>query len=194
MGTFAAIGEWFVSTKAGRAVLASVFALLAMAIGTSVGWIEGERFGYTRGSDHANAQLAKVQVQLAQANVKATAAARTAERAQADAFVVAATNYERGKADAQADANAVIAGLRAGNLQLRDYWTGRHAGGVPAAAGTAADADAAEQRRQESAGRIVGAAEQCDAQVAGLQQVIVGYLRTINGAAPDARIPKTKEK
>jgi len=49
MGTFAAIGEWFVSTKAGRAVLASVFALLAMAIGTSVGWIEGERFG-TRAS------------------------------------------------------------------------------------------------------------------------------------------------
>lgn len=176
------IATWFLTSRTGRAVVAAVFALTAIALGTSIGWIEGDRFGYTRGIDHGNAQVATLQAQVAQANIKAIAAARSAENAQADAMAVAATNYERGKADANADANAVIAGLRGGSLKLRDDWTPSVTGGVPATAASLAGADAAERRRQESAGRIVGAAEQCDAQVAGLQQVIRSYLAIINGS------------
>lgn len=179
---WAKIATWFLTSRTGRALLASVFALVALALGTSIGWIEGERFGYTRGIDHGNAQVASLQAQIAQANTKALAAARSAENAQADAIAAAATHYERGKADANADANAVIAGLRAGDIKLRDDWTPTIIAGVPPTAAAIAGIDAAERRRQESAGRIVGAAEQCDAQVAGLQQVIRSYLAIINGS------------
>lgn len=183
------IATWLLTSKFGRALIATLFALVAMALGTSIGWIEGDRFGYTRGTDHANVQLATLQLQVAQANTRATAAARTAENAQTDALTAVAASYEKGKNDATADANAVIAGLRAGNLKLRDDWTPTIIAGVPTSAAAVAGADAAERRRQESAGRIVGAAEQCDAQVAGLQQVIRSYLAIINGSKPHAGTP-----
>lgn len=183
------IAAWFLTSKIGRGLIAGVFALVTLTLGTGIGWIEGERFGYTRGIDHGAAQVATLQAQIAQANTKAIAAARSAEHAQADALVAAATNYERGKADANADANAVIAGLRAGSLKLRDDWSPTVIAGVPSTAAAIAGADAAEHRRQESAGRIVGAAEQCDAQVAGLQQVIRSYLAIINGSDAHAGTP-----
>ena len=67
---------------------------------------------------------------------------------------------------------ATVADLRSGTLKLRDEWRGCEArlggvmSGAAAAAGRAADA---EQRRQASAGAIVRAADECDAQVTALQ-------------------------
>lgn len=65
-----------------------------------------------------------------------------------------------------------LAGLRAGNLRLRDQWQGCKARGVPGVAGTASEPDAAGDGRAESAGRIVRAADECAAQVSGLQDFI----------------------
>lgn len=170
---------WLATTKLGHATIGLVACLIVGGVLFGYGFYRGDKH---RGVVDA-AQLATLQAQIAQANLKATAAARASENAQADALTQAAASYERGKTDAQADANSVIAGLRAGNLKLRDYWTQGHVGGVPASGASVAATDAAEQRRQESAGRIIGSTEQCVSQVAALQQVIRGYLKAINGAS-----------
>lgn len=113
--------------------------------------------------------------EIAKAQAEASEQARQAEQALAKANAAAAEQYERGKQDAQAAADRVVADLRGGTLRLRREWAGCEAKRVSETAASAAELDAAEQRREESAGRIVRAAAECDAQVAGLQQLIRGW-------------------
>ena len=81
--------------------------------------------------------------------------------------------YEKGKADAEANAKRVVADLRAGNLVLRDRWTSCQASsGLPRPTPDTSEPDARTADRDESAGRIVQAAAQCDAQVKGLQNLL----------------------
>lgn len=81
--------------------------------------------------------------------------------------------YEKGKIDAEANAKRVIADLRAGNLVLRDRWTSCQASsGLSRPATDTSEPDAGTADRDESAGRIVQAAAQCDAQVKGLQNLL----------------------
>jgi len=117
-------------------------------------------------------QVAKDQAALAAAQVEASESARMDEQNMARAANAAAAAYEQGKADAEQAAADVVAGLRAGNLRLRDQWQGCKARGVPGVAGTASEPDAAGDGRAESAGRIVRAADECAAQVSGLQDFI----------------------
>ena len=117
-------------------------------------------------------QVAKEQAALAAAQVEASESARLDEQNMARAANAAAAAYEQGKADAEQAAADVVAGLRAGNLRLRDQWQGCKARGVPGPAGTASEPDAAGDSRAESAGRIVRAADECAAQVSGLQDFI----------------------
>lgn len=82
--------------------------------------------------------------------------------------------YEKGKRDAEDTAKSTVAGLRAGNLVLRDRWASCQASvGVPRPATNTGEPDAGTADRNESAGRIVQAAAQCDAQVRGLQQLLI---------------------
>lgn len=114
----------------------------------------------------------KYQLQIAQADAKAQEAARQAEQKLADAVAKAAAQYEKGKQDAQASADRVAADLRAGTLRLRKEWAGCETSRLSEAAQNSRELDAAEQRRIESASRIVRAAAECDAQVAGLQSIV----------------------
>lgn len=118
-------------------------------------------------------QAAKHQAALAAAQVEASESARQAEQNMAMAANAAAASYEQGKRDAEQAARVVVAGLRAGNLRLRDQWQGCKARGVPGVAGAASEPDAAADDRNEGAGDLVRAASQCDAQVIGLQQFIL---------------------
>ncbi len=112
---------------------------------------EGER-------DNARAELAQ-----AQAVIKT-------ERASAAKAAAVAAQYEQDKADAKAATDRLVADLRAGNQRLHDRWQAAIATGELSAAGAAgALADGGAADRIESAGRIVGAAAACDAQVKGLQ-------------------------
>lgn len=117
-------------------------------------------------------QAAKDQAAIAAAQVEASESARLDEQNMARAANAAAAAYEQGKADAEQAAADVVAGLRAGNLRLRDQWQGCKAGGVSSPSGTAREPDAAADSRAESAGRIVRAADECAAQVIGLQDFI----------------------
>ena len=118
-------------------------------------------------------QVVKEQAALAAAQVEASESARLDEQNMARAANAAAAAYEQGKADAEQAAADVVAGLRAGNLRLRDQWQGCQARGVPGVAGSASEPDAAADDRNDSAGRIVRAGAACDAQVIGLQQFIL---------------------
>ena len=118
-------------------------------------------------------QAAKDQAALAAAQVEASEAARQQEQDQAQAANQVAAAYEKGKDDAKAAGDLVAADLRAGVSRLQDRWRGCEARRVPGTADTASEPDASAIDRNESAGRIVGAAEQCDAQVIGLQQFIL---------------------
>lgn len=95
------------------------------------------------------------------------------ERERADRMTLVAEQYEQDKADAQATAERVIADLRDGNIRLQDKWRGCQAGIPPSFPGTAV-ADAEADDRAESASRIVRAAAECDAQVRGLQAIVIG--------------------
>jgi hypothetical protein len=82
--------------------------------------------------------------------------------------------YERGRKDAEAIGEAVAADLRAGALRLQQRWSGCEAARrLPGPAAPAAESDAAAGDREESAARIVRAAAECDAQVRGLQDLLI---------------------
>lgn len=114
---------------------------------------------------------------MAQAEAKAQADARKAERAGQAAVDAVAAKYEQEKTDAQAAADRLVADLRAGNKRLHDRWQASIATSrLSSDAQAARLADEAERDRQGSAARIIAAADRCDAQVKGLQD----YARTVS--------------
>ena len=145
---------------------ATAFALLAVFAGA---------FGLFRTwqLEHTRAELSDAKADIAQQAAAAEAAARVIEQKISAATAAAAANYEKGKSDAQAAADGVVAALRADNLRLRQAWRCPAAASVPAAPVAAGGVDAATDDRSESAGRIVRAAAECDAQVRALQDLVL---------------------
>lgn len=119
-------------------------------------------------------EIAEERAEMAEAVRKAEADARAAEQAAAGRIAAVAQRYEQEKSDAQAAADRVVSDLRAGNLRLHQRWQAALAtGGLSRAATATGEPDAAPDDRSQSAGRIVRAAAECDAQVRGLQAVIL---------------------
>ena len=109
----------------------------------------------------------------AKAETEAVNKVRKLEQAKAQELAAIAEQYEQDKTDAEATHDRLVADLRAGNERLHVRWQAAQATArLSGAVASAAEPDAAERDRQESAGRIIAAADQCDAQVAGLQAVI----------------------
>ena len=123
----------------------------------------------------AQMQAVTLRLDADHARLDATTTARYAEQRIAAAAAQAAEQYEKGKQDAQDAADSVIAGLNAGTLKLRREWAGCETQRLSDAATATRELDAAEQRRAESAARIVRAADECDAQVRGLQAVVIAW-------------------
>ena len=123
----------------------------------------------------AQMQAVTLRLDAEQARLDATTTARHAEQRLASAANAAAEQYEKGKQDAKDAADSVIAGLNAGTLKLRREWAGCETQRLSDAATATREFDAAEQRRAESAARIVRAADECDAQVRGLQAVVIAW-------------------
>lgn len=103
-----------------------------------------------------------------------TQAALEAERAYSLAISKIAGQHERDKYEIEQQASADLADLRAGNLRLHDRWQACSAtAGLSSAVSTASQPDGGSDDRAESATRIVRAAAECDAQVKGLQAVVL---------------------
>lgn len=105
-------------------------------------------------------------------------AMREKDARQRQALRAVAQIYEQEKSNAQAAHDQVVADLRAGLVRLRERWTCPApvaAADLPATAGPAVGADATAELRAASAARVVRAGAECDAQVRGLQAVVLAY-------------------
>lgn len=128
--------------------------------------------GYDVAAAEGDARLRSMQAQIEAERQASERQARATEQQHRDALAAVATQYEQDKANAQTQHDNVVAGLRAGSLRLRDQWNACRASRVPEAAAGAGQLDGAPDDRSESVGRILLAAAQCDAQVAGLQSAV----------------------
>lgn len=122
----------------------------------------------------AEAEIQAYDAQLAVNRAAADAKARVQERRHAKALAGVAASYEQEKTDAKLVADAVERDLRAGLLRLHNRWEAHvaTAGLVSGVVAGTCVADGRSDDRAASAGRIVRAAAECDAQVRGLQRVI----------------------
>lgn len=108
------------------------------------------------------------------------------ERRNAAAANALAAQYEQDKANAQASHDAVVADLRAGSERLHQRWLAAAATAeLSAAAAAAGLADGGADDRIQSAGRAIGAAAACDAQVRGLQAFALLCSTPVNEVAHD---------
>lgn len=116
----------------------------------------------------------KVNTAAAEATTTATKNAREEEADKAARAALVAEAYEKGKLDAEELGKAAVADLVAEHRQLRKRWAACSAAiGVPTPIDSTGIADAEAASRAESAGRIVRAAAECEAQVVGLQDFIL---------------------
>ena len=151
--------------------------ILAVLLAAIVGMGGAGAAGYHKGKADAE-RVAKIAMgEHLLADNKAEQDAKDEAARYKDALATAqnavSAAYEKGKADAEANAKRVVADLRAGNLVLRDRWTSCQASsGLPRPTPDTSEPDARTADRDESAGRIVQAAAQCDAQVKGLQSLL----------------------
>ena len=160
-----------------RILIGLLLALLAVVV-----WQRGSVAIAHRTADTANAARERAEgerdnaiAELAQAH-----AVITTERANAAKASAVAAQYEKDKADAKAASDRLVSDLRAGNQRLHDRWQAAIATGeLSAAAAAASIADGGAASRYESAGRAIGAADACDAQVRGLQ----AFARLCSGGA-----------
>lgn len=120
------------------------------------------------------ANTASEAAKRAQDVVAFSEAARATEQKQAASFAAAEAKHQRDMTNAQANYDRNLADLRAGNLRMRAAWRcpGASGAAVSQAAAAAGGPDAGADEREQSASRIVRAADQCDAQVLGLQALL----------------------
>lgn len=145
-----------------RVLLGAVLLLAGIAV-----WQRGTVAQAERARD--NAQTAKAVAEQERDDAIAVIAVERQRVKRAEAV---ATQYEQEKADAESKGAAVADGLRAGNLRLQQRWAGCEAR-VSDLAASSGQPDGAADDRADSAGRIVRAAAACDAQVRGLQALIL---------------------
>lgn len=137
--------------------------------------------GYERGVSAGEAKVRESDLKNAKRDLKSSQdSQRAAEanaahyRQRAEAQEVIAEQYLQGLNDANRKGDKLAADLIAGRQRFNRMWSQCQA--VPAAGSAAASAgtpDGATDDRAESAGRIVRAAAECDAQVRGLQALII---------------------
>ena len=152
--------------------------ILALILAAILGLGGAGAVGYRKGA--ANAEL-KAQVAMdahLAADAKAEQAAKEEAISRKDKLIEAqnavSAAYEKGKNDAEAAAKRTIADLRNGTVVMRERWTACKASAdLPATAAGSSEPDAAAADREQSAVRIVQAAAQCDAQVRGLQELLL---------------------
>lgn len=152
--------------------------ILALILAAILGLGGAGAAGYHKGKAEAE-RVAKIDMEKhlgedREAERLATEVANRQKDELAAAQNAVSAAYEKGKKDAEATAKRTVADLRAGNLVLHNRWTACQASlDMPAAPAAPGEPDAGTADRNESAGRIVQAAAQCDAQVRGLQELLL---------------------
>jgi hypothetical protein len=142
----------------------TLLATVAMALSFWAGWS-------WRG-DRAEGAEARQQAGASAAVVKQVNKARATEHTQADTMATIGAKHEEDRAAAPAVVDAVVADLRSGALRLRNDLAACHTDLLSQTAAGALERDAATQRREEFAGRVVRIGRDADDQLRACQVVI----------------------
>lgn len=129
-----------------------------------------------RGMKLDAAQTAQKQAETYAARLKAVA---DREHDTSERMTAIAEGTQHDIADIKARTSGIPAAIRAGTLQLRDYFTSQ--AGVPASASSTGQPDEGARLRAEGYASLVRIPAECDAQVRGLQQLIREDRRLCNG-------------
>lgn len=128
--------------------------------------------GWTWRGDRAETVDANAAAATSKQALQVEQAARATEHHQADTLADIGAKHEQDREAAPAVAAAVVAGLRDGNLKLRDGWASCETQRLSEAAAGTLERDAATQRREEFAGRIVRIGRDADDQLRACQAVV----------------------
>ncbi|MFX1722805.1 lysis system i-spanin subunit Rz [Stenotrophomonas sp. AS1] len=128
--------------------------------------------GWSWRGDRANVAESDQRAKGAEAVVDQVNEARAIEHSQADTMATIGAKHEDDRAAAPAVADAVVADLRSGALRLRNDLAACHTGLLSQAAAGTLERDAATQRREEFAGRVVRIGRDADDQLRACQAVI----------------------
>lgn len=138
----------------------AIVAVILLAGATWLGWEWRDR--------SADAAMSELSAKLAKADAQAQANARQVEQARTAGTNAAAEGYERGKQDAQAEAERVAAGLRDGTLRLRKHWAACETGRLSDSAAAAGELEAERKLREAAIGRVLGIGREADQHVEAL--------------------------
>lgn len=153
------------------AAVALVFVVLLTLLGVQ-----------THRLDAAKLALSERNERITALNEKAQIDARAAEAEIAEARAEAGKKFEEGKKDAQAEHDRIVAGLNGGTIKLRREWAACETNRLSEGAAAVTELGEAERRRNESAGRIVRAVDECVAQTAALIEDAEKVRQQVNGA------------
>lgn len=142
--------------------------LIALPVGMALGFAAGWAW---RG-DRAEGAEARQEAAVVKQNLTTEQAARATEHKQADTLATIGVRHEEDRAAAPAVADAVVAGLRDGTLRLRNDLAACHTGRLSETAAGTLERDAATQRREEFAGRVVRIGRDADDQLRACQAVV----------------------
>lgn len=152
-----------------KQIVAGLIVLAVLAVLAFTYWLGGAS-GRTELAEY-KAKVAAQATVVADLATKAERIARETEQAHAKALADVAEQYEQDKQNAQADADRLVADLRAGNRKLRDLWKDQSTASVSGVAASTGGAEGQARLREESISRVLAAVAQCEAQVTGLQAV-----------------------
>jgi len=125
--------------------------------------------------DGLNADIERMVRESKEAHDRAVADARALEERQRKALALIALEYERERDNAKRAAERVAADLRAGTIRVRNEWQNciAAAGSVPRATTDPAGPPTAAELRSAGTDDLLRIGAACDAQIAGLQRVIL---------------------
>ena len=148
-----------------------------VAVAFAYGWSRGHDNGVQEGEAKVRAtELAQAKAETKAAQDNQRAAEEQAQRYQlrAEAKEAIAAQYLEELKNAHSKGDRLAADLLAGDVRFRKLWAQCQAVPATGHASTSTSApDGATDDRAASAGRIVRAAAECDAQVLGLQALIL---------------------
>lgn len=148
--------------KAAAITIAVFIAWSAVMFGAGWAW-RGDRAGLVESEQRAG---------VAEAVMGQVNDVRATEHRQADYLATIGTKHEEDRAAAEAVPAAVVAGVRAGDLQLRDDLATCHTARLSEAVAGAVQRDEGAQLRAEVAGDIVQVGRDADDQLRACQAVI----------------------
>jgi hypothetical protein len=144
-----------------------LYALLAAVALTLSFWA-----GWSWRGDRTNVAESDQRANVAEAVVDQVNEARAVEHSQADTMATIGAKHEDDRAAAPAVADAVVADLRSGALRLRHDLAACHTDLLSQTAAGTLERDAATQRREEFASRVVRIGRDADDQLRACQAVI----------------------